>query len=152
MLPVGVQESSGTAPVSQINMALGCAIRKQAMDMSVVVTSAAVKLKRPISALWRTPQSKTYSRTDFGGCALCWGEGAVCAPSLDCAANRHVAAMAIAKNRIQLRFIITEPRSHWQIAVLDCELCGIVYRVGFNWQQPRRRYPSACRKHWHSRP
>src|ERR1700686_484531 len=105
MLPVGVHESSGTAPVSQIRFPLGCAIRKQAMDMSVVVTSSAFKLKRPISALWRTPQSNTYSRTERGGCALCWAEGTVCAGTLVGAANRNAAAAAVMKNRIKLRFI-----------------------------------------------
>src|SRR5258708_27794853 len=100
MLPVGVQESSGTAPVSQIKLPLGCAIRKQAMDISVVVTSSAFKLKRPISALWRTPQSKTYSRTDFGGCALAWGEAPV-SPAIS-----HAPPMATAKIQIRFLFII----------------------------------------------
>src|SRR6266851_10483151 len=98
MLPVGVQESSGTAPVSQIRFPLGCAIRKQAIDMSVVVTSSFFKLKRPISALWRTPQSNTYSLTERGSCALCWVEGVVCPETIVWGANRNAAAAATTNN------------------------------------------------------
>src|SRR6266853_6463338 len=49
--PVGVQALSGTAPVSQINVPLGCATRKHATDISVVASSPLLNLKRSGSAM-----------------------------------------------------------------------------------------------------
>src|SRR5260370_40697335 len=45
--PVGFQAASGTAPVSQINVPLGCTTRKQATDRSVVATSSFSELEAP---------------------------------------------------------------------------------------------------------
>src|SRR5580700_10645233 len=63
-LLVGFQEASGTAPLSEINVPLGCTTRKHATDRSVVETSSFFNWKRPISAMWRVPQSITYSLSE----------------------------------------------------------------------------------------
>ena len=100
------------APVSQIRFPLGCAIRKQPMDMSVVVTSSFFKLKRPISALWRTPQSNTIQsdRARRLRLVLC-GRSASAPPLFVGAEKTSAAAAATRNNRITLRFIIAEPHS-----------------------------------------
>src|SRR5260370_41878091 len=54
------------APVSQINVPFGCATRKQATDRSLVATSSTLSRKRPVAAMGRVPQSKTYNLTDCG--------------------------------------------------------------------------------------
>ena len=97
ILPVGVHDSSGIAPVSQIMFPLGWAIRKHAMDMSVVVTSSFFKLNRPISELCSTPQSNTYRRTLLGGFGLCEAEDGACARTAACGAKNTIAAAAMTK-------------------------------------------------------
>src|SRR5205823_12665495 len=54
------------APVSQINVPFGCATRKQATDKIACRDPSTLSRKRPVSAIWRVPQSKTYNLTDCG--------------------------------------------------------------------------------------
>ena len=67
--------ASGTSPASHINVPRGCTMRYAASDRSVAATSSFLSPNSGIgSAILRTPQSKTYIRTVFGGsgraCAL----------------------------------------------------------------------------------
>ena len=48
---MGFQAESGTAPVSQINVPLGCTTRKHATDISVVASSSFFNWNRRISAV-----------------------------------------------------------------------------------------------------
>src|SRR5580704_13996685 len=73
--PPGLNALSGTAPASQIKVPFGWTTRKHATDMYVVATSSFFKRYGDVSGIFKLPPSNTYSRTDFGGCALgccCW--------------------------------------------------------------------------------
>src|SRR5213594_3355259 len=61
---------SGTAPVSHISVPRGCATRKHGTDIMVVASSSFLSWYGDVSGISSFPQSKTYRRSDFGGCAL----------------------------------------------------------------------------------
>src|SRR5947209_7838812 len=104
-LPLGFQSLSGTAPVSQINVPFGCATRKHATDRSLVATSSFLSWKRPKSAMWRVPQSNTYSLTDGGGGARRPGDGAVCPAAPATTEHRSPATRVATSDRDVLRSI-----------------------------------------------
>src|SRR5882762_291319 len=102
-LPVGFQSLSGTAPVSQINVPFGCVTRKLATDKSLVATSSGFNPKRPVSLMWRVPQSNTYSLIARGGRALC--PAAACPAPCAKAANTSAKTTVATGKRDVLRFI-----------------------------------------------
>src|SRR5579863_6642923 len=61
---------SGISPVSHIMVPFGCTIRKHGVIMLVLASSPGLN---PIESPFATvifPQSRTYSRSDFGGVGL----------------------------------------------------------------------------------
>src|SRR3954463_1480221 len=93
-------------PESHMSEPCGCVIRKHGTDKSLVVTSSFLSWKRPKSAMWRVPQSNTYSLTEAGGAGgWCSRETVVCPAPQATAVNTTGARRAVITARDLLCFI-----------------------------------------------